>query len=206
MSPANFSSVGSEALGNVFPGVLRPFGMVKLGPDLARNQASAHAGYLSDGDFTGFSMLHLSGAGGVPMYGIVSQLPILGPIANPLDVRVGRATPDVTEVGYYGARTSDDVRVELAATEHAAMYQYTFPHDQSGKNNIVVDLSHRLPSFRDFDLEQTFEDGNMIISSEGQYKGSATYSNGYNMAPPWKIYFCTLNLLRWFNLLTLTTT
>ncbi len=206
MTSANFSSLGSEALGNVFPGVLRPYGMVKLGPDLARGQLNAYAGYLPDGDFTGFSMMHLSGTGGVPMYGVVSQLPILGPIANPLDVRVGRATADVAEVGYYGARTSDDVLVELAATEHAAMYQYTFPQDQSGQNNIVVDLSHRLPSFRGFGLEQKFEGGNMLINSEGQYEGSATYSNGYNMAPPWKIYFCMLHFLGWLTLLTLTTT
>lgn len=206
MTLANFSSVGSEALGNVFPGVLRPYGMVKLGPDLARDEVNAYAGYLPDGDFTGFSMMHLSGAGGVPMYGVVSQLPILGPIANPLDGRVGRAIPDVAEVGYYGARTSDDVLVELAATEHAAMYQYTFSQDQGGQNNIVVDLSHRLPSFRGFGLEQTFEGGNMNINSEGQYEGSATYSNGYNMAPPWTIYFCTLDPPGWLNLLILTAT
>lgn len=197
MTSANFSSVGSEALGNVFPGVLRPYGMVKLGPDLARNQANAYAGYLPDGEFSGFSMMHLSGTGGVPMYGVVSQLPILGPIPNPLDVRVGRAAPDVAEVGYHGARTSDDVLIELTTTEHTAMYQYTFPEGQSGQNNVMVDLSRGLPSFRGFGLEQRFEGGDMTIHSDGQYEGSATYSNGYCMASPWTIYFCTLPLPGW---------
>jgi putative alpha-1,2-mannosidase len=174
--------------------------MVKLGPDLVLDQTNAYAGYLPDGEFTGFSMMHLSGTGGVPMYGVMSQLPILGQITNPLDLKVGRAVPDIAEVGYYGARTSDDIFVELAATEHAAMYQYTFPEDQS---SIVVDLSHRLPSFRGFDLEQRFEGGDVTIDLDGQYQGSATYSNGYNMAPPWKIYFCTFrgDLLH-YNLLT----
>jgi putative alpha-1,2-mannosidase len=183
--------VGSEGGGNVFPGVTRPYGMVKLGPDLVVDQVNAYAGYLSEGDFAGFSMMHLSGTGGVPMYGVVSQLPIVGEIPNPLDVRVGRAAPDVAEVGYYGARTSEDVFVELAATEHAAMFQYTFPGDEG---NIVVDVSHRLSSFRGFGLEQQFEGGNMTINADGQYEGSATYSNGYNMAPSWTIYFCMPHL------------
>jgi putative alpha-1,2-mannosidase len=161
--------------------------MVKLGPDLVLDQTNAYAGYLPDGEFTGFSMMHLSGTGGVPMYGVVSQLPILGQITNPLGVTVGRATPDTAEVGYYSARTADNVSVELTATEHAAIYRYTFPEEDS---SIIVDLSHKLPSFRGFDLEQRFEGGEMTIDLDGQYQGSATYSNGYNMAPPWTIYFC----------------
>lgn len=182
--------VGSEGAGNVFPGVTRPYGMVKLGPDLASGQVNTYSGYLPDGNFTGFSMMHLSGTGGVPMYGVVSQLPIVGVIENPMDHQsIGRDSPDEAEVGYYKAHTSQDVMVELAATEHAAMYQYTFP--EAG-GNIVVDLSHRLPSYRGFGLDQRFEGGDMKIDVDNRYEGSATYSNGYNMAPPWTIYFCML--------------
>jgi putative alpha-1,2-mannosidase len=94
--------------------------MVGLG--LVLVLTNVYAGYPPDGEFTGFSMMHLSGTGGVPMYGVVSQLPIAGQIVNPLDVRVGSAAPGVAEVGSYSARTSDEVVVEPAATDHAAMY------------------------------------------------------------------------------------
>ena len=162
--------------------------MVKLGPDLALGEVNTYSGYLPDGNFTGFSMMHLSGTGGVPMYGVVSQLPVVGKIDNPLgDLGIGRMSPDEAEVGYYKAQTSQGVNIELAATEHAAMYQYTFS-DSGG--NILIDLSHRLPSFRGFGLEQRFEGGDINVEPNGHYEGSATFSNGYNMAPPWTIYFC----------------
>jgi Glycosyl hydrolase family 92 N-terminal domain len=87
----------------------------------------------------------------------------------------------------YKAKTSQGAEVELAATSHAAMYRYAFP-DAGG--NLVVDLSHRLPSFRGFGLEQQFQGGNLKVEPDGRYQGSSTFSNGYNMAPPWTMYFC----------------
>jgi putative alpha-1,2-mannosidase len=175
----------------VFPGVTRPYGMVKLGPDLVQGEDNAYAGYLETGNFTGFSMMHLSGTGGVPMYGVVSQLPVVGQIDFPsLDLAVGRSEPDEAQLGYYKAHTSQNVVVELAATEHAAMHQYTFP---GPGGQIMVDLAHRLPSFRGFGLEQKFEGGSLEVANDGSYQGSSTFSNGYNMAPPWTIYFCKLS-------------
>jgi putative alpha-1,2-mannosidase len=74
----DLSSVGTEVAGNVFPGVTRPFGMVKFGPDLASGEVNTYSGYLADGNFTGFGMMHLSGTSGAPRYGVVSQLPVVG--------------------------------------------------------------------------------------------------------------------------------
>ena len=188
MSANSPSSVGTEAEGNVFPGSCRPFGMVKAGPDLLEGEANAYAGYLPNGNFTGFSLMHLSGTGGIPMYGVVSQLPVVGEALNEGNATIGRARPDRAEVGYYNAQTSQNVSVELAATDHAAMYQYTFPDTRS---NIVIDLSHRLPSFRGQGLSQRFEGANITIDNTGRYQGSTSFSNGYNVAPKWTIYFCT---------------
>lgn len=141
-------STGTEAGGNDFPGVSRPFGMVKLGPDLLNSGTDSYSGYLPNGKFSGFSMMHEQGTGGAPKYGTVAQLPLIGNITNPLSsITVGRAVPDQGSVGYYRAQTSDNVVVELAATDHAGMYLYTFPSVASG-NNVLVDVSHVLPSFR----------------------------------------------------------
>ncbi|EQK97852.1 glycoside hydrolase family 92 [Ophiocordyceps sinensis CO18] len=98
------TDTGSVNGGNTFPGVSRPLGMVKLGPDLYTG-ADAYSGYLPTGNFTGFTMLHESGTGGAPKYGVVSQMPVVGHLANPLSDAVNdtRAAPDRTEVGYYRA-------------------------------------------------------------------------------------------------------
>ncbi|QPH16221.1 hypothetical protein C2857_000809 [Epichloe festucae Fl1] len=56
---------GSINGGNTFPGVSRPLGMVKLGPDLYIGSDS-YSGYQPKGNFTGFTMLHEIGTGGAP--------------------------------------------------------------------------------------------------------------------------------------------
>jgi len=153
-------STGTEAGGNNFPGVARPFGMVKLGPDLLNTGTDSYSGYLPNGRFSGFSMMHEQGTGGAPKYGTVSQLPLVGNLTAALsNMTVGRATPDQGSVGYYKSQTAENVIVELAAAARAGMYQYTFPLG-STKNNILIDMSHVLPSFRGQGLGQ----GKIIVS------------------------------------------
>jgi putative alpha-1,2-mannosidase len=108
-------STGTQNGGNDFPGVARPFGMVKLGPDLLATGTDSYCGYLPNGNFSGFTMMHEQGTGGAPKYGTVPQLPLVGNIINPLsNIVVGRAVADQGSVGYYKAQTSDNVIVELA--------------------------------------------------------------------------------------------
>ncbi|RDL36111.1 putative alpha-1,2-mannosidase [Venustampulla echinocandica] len=181
---------GTENGGNDFPGVARPFGMVKLGPDLLKTGADSYSGYLKDGNFSGFSMMHEQGTGGAPKYGTVSQLPLVGTISNPSSsITVGRARPDSGSLGYYNALTSDNVVVELAATSRAGMYQYTFPAS-STINNVLIDVSHVLPSFRGQGLGQGYAGGDFNIMPDGHYEASGIYNNGWNRSPNWTIYSC----------------
>lgn len=164
--------------------------MVKLGPDLLNTGTDSYSGYLPNGAFSGFSMMHESGTGGAPKYGTVSQLPLLGNVTNPLSgMTVGRAVADQSAVGYYKAQTSDGVVVELAASSRAGMYQYTFPSTAAGYN-VLVDVSHVLPSFRGQGLGQNYEGGQFIVQDGGRYVGSGIYNNGWNRSPDWTIYFC----------------
>ncbi|KAJ5243073.1 uncharacterized protein N7469_001400 [Penicillium citrinum] len=159
---------GSEGGGNNFPGVARPFGMVKLGPDLYQSGADAYSGYLPTGEFSGF----------------------IGNIDNPLShITVARDGTDQASVGYYKANTGDGVEVELSASSRAGIYRYSFPSD-SQKNNILVDVSHVLPSFRGQGLGQNYKGGNLTIFEDGHYEGLGIYDNGWNEAPDWTIYFC----------------
>lgn len=164
--------------------------MVKLGPDLY-DGSDSYSGYDVDGNFTGFSMLHESGTGGAPKYGVVSQMPVMGNITNPLaDHNDTRAAPDETEVGYYQSFLGSGITVELAGTERAGYYRYTFP-DTNQTKNVIVDVSHVLSSYRGQGLQQAYLGGNIEISDEdGHYEGYGSYDNGWNRAPEWTVYFC----------------
>jgi predicted alpha-1,2-mannosidase len=161
--------------------------MVKLGPDVFFG-GDAYSGSVPVGNFTGFSMMHESGTGGAPKYGVVSQMPVLGNITNPLaNLNDTRAAPDITSVGYFKASLGSGINVELSATSRAGFYQYTFPSDNV--SNIVVDVSHVLPSYRGQGLSQNYLGGN-ITTSDSHYEGYGDYNNGWNRAPDWRIYFC----------------
>ena len=157
--------------------------MVKLGPDLYTG-VDAYSGYKPTGNFTGFTMLHQSGTGGAPKYGVVSQMPVVGVVKNPLSDAMNdtRAAPDVTEVGYYKASLGSGTVLELGATNKAGMYKYTFPKTDEPRN-ILVDVSHVLSSYRGQQLEQRFLGGNITVRREGEdpdrfyYTGFGTYDN-----------------------------
>ncbi|QSZ33934.1 hypothetical protein DSL72_005513 [Monilinia vaccinii-corymbosi] len=183
------TSNGEAGGGNTFPGVSLPFGMVKLGPDVFTG-VDSYSGDSLSGNFTGFSMMHESGTGGAPKYGVVSQMPVLGNIINPLaHLSDTRASVDVSSVGYYKASLGSKITVELGATHRAGFYQYKFP-DGNGTPNIVVDVSHVLPSYRKQGLSQNYLGGNITVLEDGHYEGFGDYNNGWNRAPDWRIYFC----------------
>jgi putative alpha-1,2-mannosidase len=187
---SDHGSTGTQNGGNDFPGVARPFGMVKLGPDLLSTGTDSYSGYLPNGNFSGFTMMHEQGTGGAPKYGTIPQLPVIGNITNPLsNIVVGRAVADEGSVGYYKAQTSDNVIVELAAASRSGMYQYTFPASSTG-NNVLIDMSHVLPSFRGQGLGQGYAGGNFTIMADGHYEAAGVYNNGWNRSPDWTIYSC----------------
>ena len=75
-------------------------------------------------------------------------MPVVGDIANPLeDQNATRAAKDESRLGYYKASLGNNVQVEMSATSRAGFYNYTFPQDGNSAN-IVVDVSHVLPSYR----------------------------------------------------------
>ncbi|KKA29904.1 hypothetical protein TD95_001479 [Thielaviopsis punctulata] len=185
------TDTGSVNGGNTFPGVTLPLGMVKLGPDLYTGHDS-YSGYASDGVLMGFSMLHESGTGGAPKYGVVAQLPVNQSIGNPLaDWRVGRSQADETEVGHYRFYMASGIVAEMSATQKAGILKYSFP--QNSTPSVLVDVAHVLPSYRGQGLEQHYLGGRIQVhggADDLSYTGYGVYDNGWNRAEPWKVYFC----------------
>lgn len=121
--------------------------------------------------------MHESGTGGAPKYGVVSQMPVAAAVDNPLlNITAPRAATDVASVGYYkaqlqaGATNATNITVELAGTNHAGMYQYTFPANASGRS-VVVDVSHVLESYRGLGWGQNYTGGMFEILEDGHYEG-----------------------------------
>src|ERR1039457_4216405 len=74
--------LGVAGGGNVFPGPVVPFGMIKPGPDMVALEGhDANAGWNVEGDIRGFSQTHVSGTGGGVKYGNILVQPTKGDIA-----------------------------------------------------------------------------------------------------------------------------
>lgn len=144
--------------------------------------AEAYSGYLPDmpAAVSGFSMMHESGTGGAPKYGVVAQMPVPGFVRNPLtDLSSKRSRPDEGSVGYYKSSLESGVTVELAATNHAGFYQYSFPPGQ--QSNVIVDVSHVLNSFRGMGWSQVYGGGSFSIAPDRHYEGSGIYGKSWNL-------------------------
>ena len=83
--------LGVSGGGNVFPGPVVPFGMIKPGPDMVAPEGhDANAGWNADGDIRGFSQTHVSGTGGGDKYGNILVQATTGDVA-PMDSTSPRA-------------------------------------------------------------------------------------------------------------------
>ena len=133
--------IGTAPVGFVFPGAVRPHGMVQVSPDT--EGPFAYAGYLyTDATIRGFSLVHLSGPG-VPKAGDLPFMPTVGPVtsgssfdyASPFNHATETAAPGDYRVLLEKSGTS----VELTATKRVAFQRYTFP--PSPQSNVLIDVS-----------------------------------------------------------------
>ena len=183
--------------GNVFPGPVVPFGSVKLGPDCTSNNltTSANAGYLPDGNITAFSLTHVSGTGGGPVYGVVSQMPLMTlenvNVLDNLTYMAPRAEPDTASVGYYKTTLQNGITTELSATSNVGILQHTFPAGSQG--HVLVDVSHYLPSPGGGYQSQFYANGEITVLDDGRtYQGYGVYKGAFSES---KLIICPLNLM-----------
>jgi alpha-1,2-mannosidase, putative len=148
--------IGTAGHGHTFPGATVPFGMVQVSPDTGLNGWDRCSGYHSD-DTTllGFSHTHLSGTGASDL-GNILFMPSMGEVVwDPIPggrtgsglrhddgyrERIDRSEEKASP-GYYTIKLKD-VRVELTASERAAMHRYTFAN--SGNASLLIDLAQKI--------------------------------------------------------------
>lgn len=162
-----------------------PFGTVKIGPDTTSFNTSIgqNAGYTPDGNVTAFSLTHVSGTGGGPVYGVVSQMPLATldgvNVLDNLTYMQPRSGEDQASPGYYRSAFQNGIEVELSATRHAGFLQYSLPG--KADSNILVDVSHYLPANGGGNQAQSYSNGDIELSNGGvRYTGSGTYRGAFS--------------------------
>ncbi|KAI1338237.1 glycoside hydrolase family 92 protein [Xylariaceae sp. FL0016] len=180
--------------GNVFPGASFPFGAVKVGIDTTRWNVSfsANGGYTPDGNVTAITMLHESGTGGAPTYGLIPQMPLTTldgvNVLDNLTYMQPRTQDDVASVGYYKTQLQNGVTAEMSASMHAGIMKYSYPANAESRS-LLVDLSHFIPSTGK--KEQWYSNGKIERSDDGQwYSGYGVYREGWAWGGDYRVYFC----------------
>ena len=176
--------IGVDWHGQAFLGATVPFGMVKVGPDMASfDGAPSKFGYLSGGQILGFSHLHLSGASG--KYGNIRIMPATGAL-DLADV-ASPANREVATPGYYAATlTRPDVRAEMTTTGRVGLHRYTF---RSGENaHLTVRLDQILTQSKGRE-GQRFLGASLSIDSPREISGMGRYIGGWNMGAEYRVYF-----------------
>jgi hypothetical protein len=163
--------------GDIFVGGAVPFGSAKVGIDTYEDNitiATLNGGYTPKGKVTAVSMMHESGTGGFPKYGIISQMPlasIQAPV-NVLDNQTywqSRVGDDIARVGYFRTKLENDITIELSGTRHAGIMQYSF---EGSSKHVLVDVSHYLPSETGGYSNQYYAGGEINILPNGSYTGN----------------------------------
>ena len=131
--------------GSTFPGATMPQGMVQLCPETEQYVTwDPCCGYDFNRDsIFGFTHTHLSGTGCTDLID-VSLMPVTWEVTPEAQAKGDFGQnfsheQEGAEPGYYWVRLKEsDVRVELSATVHTGIHQYTFPSGR--EQHVILDL------------------------------------------------------------------
>ncbi|KAI9693463.1 MAG: hypothetical protein M1820_009256 [Bogoriella megaspora] len=205
--------------GNSFPGASLPNGMAKPGIDTSYLglpngiAVDCNAGFSPLGNVTAVSMMHVSGTGGAPTYGLISQMPLVGSLkgVNLADNTTywqnrSFANEEAT-VGLFTTTLLNDIKIEVTSANHSGFFRYTFPNSQASGGNdtgpepaasplqasndvhVLIDLTHVLPGYSSQAYSQKFLSGDLHLR-DSSYYGSATYSGGWSEPQSHTLNFC----------------
>lgn len=180
--------LGVAGGGNVFPGPVVPFGMIKPGPDMvAPNGHDGNAGWNDTGDIRGFSQTHVSGTGGGCKYGNILVQATTSDI-TPQDSASPRAG-EAASAGFYAVKLARyGIGVEMTAARRSAIYRFSYP--EGAQANLLFDVSHFLLSGLRTGETQSLVASDIKILSPTEIEGSTTVKGGWNKQPvPYTIYF-----------------
>lgn len=180
---------GTDKNGHMFPGITQPFGMAKVGVDVNDpGFGDSYSGYAPNGVITGISMMHESGTGGAPQYGVVCQLPYTDEtLAGDQELSLSRTKKDSATIGRYFVNTPN-IDIEFTSGERSGLFKYNF--HSGDKANVLVNASHYLSAPKRPQWTQHFVKGSIKTKNNNGYIGQTTIKGGWGDQSDWTIYFC----------------
>ncbi|KAI1385626.1 glycoside hydrolase family 92 protein [Hypoxylon trugodes] len=187
--------IGSRNGGNIFPGATLPYGMAKAVADTT--SGSNQGGFTLDNTpISGFSAMHDSGTGGSPSLGNFPLFPYASCPSDDIDQcdypKKTRANHGgfndssvVARPGYFEVTLNSGVKTTMTASQHAALFQFTFPAADGNVSHplILQDLT---------DLSDSRQDNGTVSVDEatGRITGSGRFQSSFSQGE-YVIYFCT---------------
>ena len=151
-SPAEWADtrVGATrpGVGNCVIGPCMPHGSIHPSPDTLwpnpRNpeRAAPTSGYHAGDEVTGFSQFHAQGSGGTPSYGIFLVTPTCGEGETEEELASPLTLLETRPYLFRGRLEKEGIEVALAATRHAAVYEFTFPEGKEGR--VVLNAERKI--------------------------------------------------------------
>jgi predicted alpha-1,2-mannosidase len=180
--------LGVSGGGNVFPGPVVPFGMIKPGPDMVAPEGhDPNAGWNAEGAIRGFSQTHVSGTGGGDKYGNILVQATTGEV-TPLDSASPRAEEKASAGLYSVSLARYGVGVEITAARRSAIYQLRYP--VGAKANLLFDVGHFLLSGMRTGERQSLVASEIKVLSPMELAGSTSITGGWNKQPnAYTVYF-----------------
>ena len=164
----------------LFPGAVRPFGMVQLSPDTEDHGFGYHP---IQARIKGFSMTHMSGPG-CANEGDVFFTATTGPVVtqvndyqSPYSHKLETARP-----GFYQVQLLQwAINAELTATDHTGVARFTFPAGEPA--NILVPISHTLNETASASIK---------VVGDRRVEGYVENHGFCSKKPTYKVYFVML--------------
>jgi predicted alpha-1,2-mannosidase len=166
-------------VGSASPAPQRPFGLARPGPDTSNGDSDldfAHCSGYSQGDkfISGFSQTRMQGTG-LPDYGAVALMPVIGMTPDKTSQRVYRSrfshATEQAHAGYYAVKLDDtQIGVEITASEHVGFHRFTFPAGSDA--TVLLDVGHTIPSVKIGDGSVTIDPAAKEISGFSHFMGA----------------------------------
>ena len=180
-------------VGNVFPGVSVPFGMVKLGSEV-RAAWQPTSGYVSNEPIVGFSHTRTSGTGGSPRYGNFLFMPQVDSMRLNEYYKYSKLN-EAGYPGYYTVTLKDRdsyVKAELTASQKVGYHKYTFTKKYSQSNalnaNVVIDVSNTLTRISNGMPGTYWTNGYVSFLTPTTLEASISCEGGWGGLNPYTIY------------------
>ncbi|MCO5949365.1 GH92 family glycosyl hydrolase [Mucilaginibacter flavidus] len=179
--------IGTEGQGNVIVGPSCPFGMIKPGPDNAKNANNGYNADLSLPIF-GFSQVHVSGTGGGAKYGNISVMPFNGALNRIKQTSTGQS--EVAALGYYSVLLKKgNILTEITTSDKVAIYRFTY--NKIGANAVKLDAGEFFNEGFSTDAHeaQFFVGSEIKVLSDREVCGYNRIRGGWNAGGVYTVYF-----------------